>query len=239
MSYIGQARIWAVTRFGPRANATRTPDMTDTTSIKHPTPLTSGDFTAAEEPFALFGDWFAEAVKAEPNDPNAMALATVDADGLPDVRMVLMKCYDADGFVFYSHIASQKGRELAANPKAALLFHWKSLRRQVRIRGNVSPVTSAEADAYFATRPKQAQIGAWASKQSQPLESRFAFEQAVARYAAKYADGAVPRPPYWSGYRIMPLSIEFWQERPFRLHDRIEFRRPQIGAAWSKTRLYP
>jgi pyridoxamine 5'-phosphate oxidase len=126
--------------------------MTDTTSIKHPTPLTSGDFTAAEEPFALFGDWFAEAVKAEPNDPDAMSLATVDADGLPDVRMVLMKGYDADGFVFYSHIASQKGRELATNPKAALLFHWKSLRRQVRIRGNVSPVTEAEADAYFATR---------------------------------------------------------------------------------------
>jgi len=132
--------------------------MTDTTSIKHPTPLTSGDFTAAAEPFALFGEWFAEAVKSEPSDPNAMSLATVDADGLPDVRMVLMKGYDADGFVFYSHIASQKGRELAANPKAALLFHWKSLRRQVRIRGNVSPVTSAEADAYFATRPKQAQI---------------------------------------------------------------------------------
>ena len=155
--------------------------MTDTTSIKHPAPLTSGDFTAAEEPFALFAEWFAEAVKSEPNDPNAMALATVDSDGLPDVRMVLMKGYDADGFVFYSHIASQKGRELAANPKAALLFHWKSLRRQVRIRGNVSPVTDEEADAYFATRPKQAQIGAWASKQSQPLESRFAFERAIAQ----------------------------------------------------------
>ena len=180
--------------------------MTDTTSIKHPTPLTSGDFTAAEEPFALFGDWFAEAVKAEPNDPNAMSLATVDADGLPDVRMVLMKGYDADGFVFYSHIASQKGRELAANPKAALLFHWKSLRRQVRIRGNVSPVTEAEADAYFATRPKQAQIGAWASKQSQPLESRFAFEQAIAKVAAKHLVGEVPRPPGWSGWRIAPHS---------------------------------
>ncbi len=133
--------------------------MTDTTSIKHPTPLTSGDFTAAEEPLALFGEWFAEAVKAEPNDPNAMALATVDAEGLPDVRMVLMKGYDTDGFVFYSHIASAKGRELAANPKAALLFHWKSLRRQVRIRGPVSPATNAEADAYFATRPKQARSG--------------------------------------------------------------------------------
>ena len=159
--------------------------MTDTTSIKHPTPLTSGDFTAADEPFALFGEWFAEAVKSEPNDPNAMSLATVDADGLPDVRMVLMKGYDADGFVFYSHVASQKGRELAANPKAALLFHWKSLRRQVRIRGNVTPVTAEEADAYFATRPKQAQIGAWASKQSQALESRFAFEQAIALVAAR------------------------------------------------------
>jgi len=161
--------------------------MSDTTDIKHPTTLTFGtlaDFTEAGEPFALFGAWFAEACKAEPNDPNAMALATVDADGLPDVRMVLMKGYDADGFVFYSHIASPKGRELATNPKAALLFHWKSLRRQVRIRGNVSPVSEAEADAYFATRPKQAQIGAWASKQSQPLESRFAFEQAIAKVAA-------------------------------------------------------
>ena len=181
--------------------------MTDTTSIKHPTPLTSGDFTAAEEPFALFGEWFAEAVKSEPNDPNAMALATVDADGLPDVRMVLMKGYDADGFVFYSHIASQKGRELAANPKAALLFHWKSLRRQVRIRGNVTPVTDAEADAYFATRPKQAQIGAWASKQSQPLESRFAFEQAIALVAAKHIIGEVPRPPGWSGWRIHACRV--------------------------------
>src|SRR5450631_3194426 len=163
--------------------------MTDTTSIRHPTPLTSGDFTAAEEPFALFGDWFAEAVKAEPNDPNAMSLATVDNSGLPDVRRVLMKGFDADGFVFYSHIDSAKGRELAANPKAALLFHWKSLRRQVRIRGTVSSVTAAEADAYFATRPKQAQIGAWASKQSKPLESRMAFEKAIAVNAAKYVAG--------------------------------------------------
>ena len=213
--------------------------MADTTSIKHPTPLTTGDFTQAEEPLALFAEWFAEAVKAEPNDPNAMSLATVDESGLPDVRMVLMKGYDADGFVFYSHIASQKGRELAANPKAALLFHWKSLRRQVRIRGLVSAVIDAEADAYFATRPKQAQIGAWASKQSQPLESRFAFEQAIALVAAKYVIGAVPRPQGWSGWRVAPLQFEFWHDRAFRLHDRIEFRRAGADQPWSKTRLYP
>ncbi len=216
--------------------------MTDTTSIKHPTSLTSGtsgDFTAAEEPFALFAEWFAEACKSEPNDPNAMALSTVDASGLPDVRMVLMKGYDSDGFVFYSHIASQKGRELAANPKAGLLFHWKSLRRQVRIRGTVSQVSEAEADAYFATRPKQAQLGAWASKQSEPLESRFAFEQAIAKFAAKYGLTTVPRPPGWSGWRIAPLAFEFWHDRPFRLHDRIEFRRAAPTAPWSKARLYP
>ncbi|UPK29053.1 pyridoxamine 5'-phosphate oxidase [Bradyrhizobium sp. 195] len=213
--------------------------MTDTTSMKHQTPLTSGDFTAADEPFALFETWLNEAIKSEPNDPNAMALATVDPQGLPDVRMVLMKGFDTEGFVFYSHIASQKGRELAANPKAALLFHWKSLRRQVRIRGNVTPVTEAEADAYFATRPKQAQIGAWASKQSQELESRFAFEQAIAKVAARYVIGEVPRPSGWSGWRITPSRIEFWHDRPFRLHDRIEFRRDAAGQKWSKTRMYP
>jgi pyridoxamine 5'-phosphate oxidase len=213
--------------------------MTDTTSIKHTAGLTSGDFTAAEEPFALFATWFNEAASSEPNDPNAMALATVDPDGLPDVRMVLMKGYDAGGFVFYSHIASQKGRELAANPKAALLFHWKSLRRQVRIRGPVTSVTDAEADAYFASRPKQAQIGTWASKQSQPLESRFAFEQAIATVAAKHVIGAVPRPPGWSGWRIAPTRLEFWHDRPFRLHDRIEFDRDTPQGDWRKTRLYP
>jgi pyridoxamine 5'-phosphate oxidase len=212
--------------------------MTDT-SIKHPASLTSGDFTEAAEPFGLFAAWFAEACQQEPSDPNAMALATVDKTGLPDVRMVLMKGYDADGFVFYSHVASPKGRELAANPKAGLLFHWKSLRRQVRIRGLVSPVTDAEADEYFATRPKQAQIGAWASKQSQPLESRFAFEQAIAKVAAKHVIGEVPRPPGWSGWRIAPTRFEFWHDRPFRLHDRIEFRREAVGAAWTKVRLYP
>ncbi len=213
--------------------------MSDTGTIQHQVSLTSGDFTAAEEPFALFSEWFAEAVKSEPNDPNAMALATAGADGLPDVRMVLMKGYDAEGFVFYSHIASQKGRELAANPQAALLFHWKSLRRQVRIRGSVEPVADAEADAYFASRPKQAQIGAWASKQSQPLESRFAFEQAIAKVAAKHIIGEVPRPSGWSGWRIYPAKFEFWHDRPFRLHDRIEFSRDDAGRAWAKTRLYP
>jgi pyridoxamine 5'-phosphate oxidase len=213
--------------------------MTDDPAIKSAPALTSGDFTAAEQPLALFADWLAEAVKSEPNDPNAMALATVDGDGLPDVRMVLMKGYDDSGFVFYSHIASAKGRELAANPKAALLFHWKSLRRQVRVRGSVTPVSAAEADAYFDSRPRQAQLGAWASKQSQPLESRFAFEQAIALEAAKHLVGAVPRPPGWSGWRIAPQQIEFWHDRPFRLHDRVLFSRQGDDSAWSRTRLYP
>ena len=215
--------------------------MTDSPLMKHPTSLTSGDFTEASEPFSLFAEWFDEAVKSEPNDPTAMTLATVDADGMPDARMVLMKGFDADGFVFYSHVDSAKGRELTANPRAALLFHWKSLRRQVRLRGHVTVVTAEEADAYFATRPKQAQIGAWASVQSQPLESRFAFEAAIAKVAAKYLVGAVPRPPGWSGWRIHPLQIEFWHDRPFRLHDRIVFARETAAAQtpWIKTRLYP
>jgi pyridoxamine 5'-phosphate oxidase len=210
-------------------------------SIKHPTGLISGDFTESSEPFALFAAWLAEAGTSEPNDPNAMALATADLDGLPDVRMVLLKGFDRDGFVFYSHINSAKGRELAANPKAALLFHWKSLRRQVRVRGDVSRVTDAEADEYFATRPKQSQIGAWASKQSEPLESRMAFEKAIALNAAKYGLGDVPRPPGWSGWRIAPQSIEFWNDRPFRLHDRVVFRRDgqDENRGWNKTRLYP
>jgi pyridoxamine 5'-phosphate oxidase len=211
--------------------------MTDTGSIKHHGELTSGDFTAATEPFALFTAWLADAERSEPNDPNAMAVASVDADGLPDVRMVLLKGYSAEGFVFYTHLASQKGQEITANPKAALLFHWKSLRRQIRIRGAVSRVSDAEADAYFATRPKQAQIGAWASKQSQPLESRFAFEQAIAKVAARYALGSVPRPPGWIGFRVAPQSFEFWHDRPFRLHDRIVF--TQAADGWHKTRLYP
>ena len=213
--------------------------MSDTAPIEAPTWLTSGDFTQADEPLRLWQAWFDEAVKSEPRDPNAMSLATVDPDGMPDVRTVLLKGIDQRGFVFYTNTESQKGRELAANPKAGLLFYWKSLNRQVRVRGPVERVTQEEADAYFAIRPKQAQIGAWASQQSRPLESRLAFEKAVALYAAKYAISTVPRPPHWSGYRIVPISIEFWHDRPFRLHDRVEFRREALDASWSKTRLYP
>jgi pyridoxamine 5'-phosphate oxidase len=213
--------------------------MTDTTINKTANSLTSGDFTAAEEPFALFEEWYALAQESEPNDPHAMALATADTSGLPDVRMVLLNRRDERGFCFFTNFESDKGRQLLAHPKAALLLHWKSLRRQVRIRGNVQPVTAAEADAYFATRPKQAQLGAWASKQSQPLESRFAFEQQIAKYAAKHIIGEVPRPPGWSGWRVTPVSFEFWHDRPYRLHDRIVFTRPTSKDAWTKTRLYP
>jgi pyridoxamine 5'-phosphate oxidase len=213
--------------------------MSDTAPIETPTWLTSGDFTQADEPLRLWQAWFDEAVKSEPRDPNAMSLATVGPDGMPDVRTVLLKGIDERGFVFYTNTESQKGCELAANPKAGLLFYWKSLNRQVRVRGPVERVTVQEADAYFATRPRQAQIGAWASQQSRILESRLAFEKAVALYAAKYAISTVPRPPHWSGYRIVPISIEFWHDRPFRLHDRVEFRRDALGGPWSKTRMYP
>jgi pyridoxamine 5'-phosphate oxidase len=216
-----------------------TPTMSDTAPIEHPSWLTSGDFTAADEPFRLFAAWLKDATASEPRDPTAMTLATVDGDGLPNARMVLLKGFDDAGFVFFTNMDSQKGKELDAHPKAALVFHWKSSNRQVRVRGTVTRASAAEADAYFATRPKQAQIGAWASKQSSPLESRFAFEKAVALYAAKYALGDVPRPPNWSGYRIAPSAIEFWQDRPFRLHDRIEFVREGLNGPWNKTRLYP
>ncbi|MGD9845012.1 MAG: pyridoxamine 5'-phosphate oxidase [Variibacter sp.] len=207
--------------------------------MKHQQPLTSGDFTEATEPFALFAEWMEDAKKSEPNDPNAMTLATVDDTGLPDARMVLLKGVDDHGFVFYTNLESKKARELAGQPKAALVFHWKSLRRQVRVRGPVERVTDAEADAYFATRPRGSQIGAWASKQSSPLESRMAFEKAIALTTAKYAVGTVPRPPHWSGFRIVPVAMEFWHDRPFRLHDRVEYRRAQFAEDWVKTRLYP
>jgi pyridoxamine 5'-phosphate oxidase len=213
--------------------------MTEPAPIEHPTWLTTGDFTEANEPLRLFAAWFEEAVRGEPRDPTAMSLATVDADGLPNVRMVLMKGFDERGFVFYTNIDSQKGQELDATGRGALLFHWKSSNRQVRLRGAVERVTDAEADAYFATRPRLAQIGAWASKQSAPLESRHAFEKAIALTTAKFAVGTIPRPPNWTGYRLQPLAIEFWQDRPFRLHDRVEFRRDAPDAPWRKTRLYP
>ena len=213
--------------------------MSESTSIRHSNPLTSGDFTEADEPLRLFGSWFEEATRSEPADANAMTLATVDADGLPNARMVLLKGFDERGFVFYTNLDSQKGRELDANPRAALVFHWKSLNRQVRLRGPVEMIEAAAADAYFATRPRLAQIGAWASKQSAPLESRIAFEKAIAATMARFAVGTIPRPPNWSGYRLVPLVLEFWQDRPYRLHDRIAFRRDAVGAPWSKTRLYP
>jgi pyridoxamine 5'-phosphate oxidase len=213
--------------------------MSDAAPIEHPGSLMNGDFTQADEPLRLFKSWFEEATQTEPADPNAMAVATVDADGMPNVRMVLMKDFDERGFVFYTNVDSQKGRELGSQAVAGLVFYWKSLKRQVRIRGPVERVTPAEADAYFATRPRLAQIGAWASKQSSPLESRLAFEKAVALYTAKYAVGTVPRPPNWSGYRIVPLTIEFWHDRPYRLHDRIEFHRDAPSQPWNKTRLYP
>jgi pyridoxamine 5'-phosphate oxidase len=197
----------------------------------------SGDFTEGADPFALFAEWLAEATASEPNDPNAMALATVDADGLPDVRMVLLKGFDARGFTFFTNYESAKGREILAHPKAAAVLHWKSLRRQVRLRGPVSQVSAAEADEYFATRSRGSRLGAWASQQSRPLESRFALEKAVARVTAKYAVGEIPRPPYWSGFRIAPVEIEFWRDGAFRLHDRVRFARE--GEGWTKLRLYP
>jgi pyridoxamine 5'-phosphate oxidase len=212
----------------------------------------AGDFTQASEPFSLFDAWLDEAKAAEPNDPNAMAIATAGADGLPDVRMVLMKGYDAQGVVFYTNTLSAKGRELTENPQAAALFHWKSLQRQVRFRGPVERVSDAEADAYFQSRPRDSRIGAWASQQSQPLEGRFALEKAVAFHAAKFGLGEVPRPPHWTGFRLKPTTIEFWHDRPFRLHDRIVFRRinpkgpvPEAvseatsEATWTRERLYP
>ena len=190
-----------------------------------------------DDPFDLFADWFKEAELKEINDPNGMALATVDADGLPDVRMVLLKGYDPQGFVFYTNSHSAKGQQVLGAGKAALLFHWKSLRRQVRVRGPVAQVTDAESDAYFASRPRQAQIGAWASDQSKEVAGRFALEMKVAEYALKFGVGPVPRPPHWVGFRIQPTQIEFWRDGAFRLHDRMQF--TSQGDQWEKRRLNP
>jgi pyridoxamine 5'-phosphate oxidase len=183
----------------------------------------SDDFTLSSQPFKLFAEWLADAGKTEPNDPNAVALATVDPDGLPNVRMVLLKDFDEQGFVFYTNYESKKGQEILSAEKAAMCFHWKTLRRQVRVRGPVEKVSDAEADAYYASRPRGSRIGAWA----------------VAEYTAKYAIGDIPRPPYWSGFRIRPVSIEFWHDRAFRLHDRVLFTRPEPEGDWNKDRLYP
>ena len=197
----------------------------------------SSNFAEIADPILLFSAWLGEAGASEPEDPNAMALATVDGDGLPDVRMVLLKGHGADGFVFFTNVESRKGQELLANPKAALCFHWKSLGRQVRVRGPVAAVLADEADAYFASRPRASRIGAWASQQSRPLESRFALEKAVATYTARYAIGEIPRPPYWSGFRLTPAEIEFWRAGAFRLHERVRFTR--AGEGWEKVLLYP
>jgi pyridoxamine 5'-phosphate oxidase len=199
----------------------------------------SGDPDIPAEPFVLFDEWFALAKAREINDPNAMALATVDAHGLPNVRMVLMKEISPAGVVFYTNTESQKGNEIAGNPQAAVVFHWKSLQRQVRFRGPLTRVSDVEADAYFASRARDSRIGAWASQQSRPLEDRFALEKAVAREALRFGLGEVPRPPHWTGFRLSPLYIEFWQDKPFRLHERLVFRRDSTEAAFRTERLYP
>lgn len=199
----------------------------------------NGDETIFDraEPIGLFVDWLGDARATEPNDANAMTLATVGADGAPDARIVLLKDVDARGFTFYSNRESPKGEQLAARPRATLLFHWKILRRQARVRGTVEPVTAAEADAYFAGRARESRIGAWASEQSRPLESREALEAAVVRATTRFEGGEVPRPERWTGWRVIPESVEFWRDRPFRLHDRLRFER--TGEGWTKTRLWP
>lgn len=207
--------------------------------MEHADPLTTGNLFEATDPFALFNEWMGEAAVSEPNDPNAMALATADETGLPDVRIVLLKGVDARGFVFFTNTESGKGRQLAANPQAALDFHWKTLGRQVRVRGPVENVTTHEADEYFATRPRLSQIGAWASQQSRELAERAVFEAEIARLDAEFGTGAPPRPAHWSGYRVLPLTIEFWHNRPYRLHDRLQFFRGSLDAPFARRRLYP
>ena len=191
----------------------------------------------SDDPYALFADWMAEATKTEPNDPNAMCLATCTPDGRPSARMVLLKGVDARGFVFYTNLESRKGGELASNPHAALCFHWKTLACSVRVEGAVEPVAPEEADAYYASRSRGSRIGAWASRQSRPLEGRWALEKAVAEYTLKFGIGEVPRPAHWSGFRVLPARIEFWRDMPFRLHERRVF--TAAGAGWEEAALYP
>ena len=194
---------------------------------------------AGEDPFALFAEWFKAATDKEPNDPNAMAVASVDELGVPDVRMVLLKDFDARGFTFYTNFESAKGRQLLAQQQAALCFHWKSTRRQIRVRGPVEEVSAAEADDYFRSRARDAQIGAWASEQSRETPGPMALETRVAQFAAKFGLGQIPRPPHWSGFRVKPRTIEFWRSRAFRLHDRLVFSRDADDQPWRVTRLYP
>jgi len=193
--------------------------------------------TTSGNPIGLFKDWLADAERSEPNNPNAMTLATVTPDGAASARMILLKGVDERGFTFYTNLGSRKAEQLSVNPRAALCFYWKSLKRQVHVEGTVERVDDAEADAYFATRPRSAQIGAWASKQSRPMEGRFRLEARVAKYTAKFHVGTVPRPDFWSGFRVVPEHIEFWREQPFRLHDRVVYHRD--GGGWRKERLYP
>ena len=219
-----------------RASALTAGEKTSLTPGDGPS-LTAEAVFAAEEPFGVFADWLRAAEARELNDPNAMSLATVGPDGMPNVRIVLLKGFDAQGFVFYTNLESAKGEELAAAGKAALCFHWKSLRRQVRVRGTIERVSDAEADAYYASRPRLSRIGAWASRQSRPLDERATLERRVKDLEAEYDGRDIPRPPHWSGTRVMPDTVEFWQDGAFRLHDRCVFTRADDG--WRTTRLYP
>ncbi|MEC5321889.1 MULTISPECIES: pyridoxamine 5'-phosphate oxidase [unclassified Aurantimonas] len=201
--------------------------------------LTLGETPVGDDPFALFSTWLDAAGESESNDPGATALASVDEHGLPDVRMMLLKGFDERGFVVYTNFESDKGRQILASRKAAMCFHWKSLRRQVRLRGPVEIVSDDEADAYFAERPRGSRVGAWASDQSRPLDNRAVLEKRVAELGEQYGDGDIPRPARWSGFRLVPVQIEFWQDGQFRLHDRAIFRRTEPGAPWTVERVYP